>query len=405
VLLDDDGSPVRLFGTNQDITESKRAQEEAVERQKLETVGTLANGMAHDFNNLLGGILAHAELALVQLAGGSQPEAEIKAICESAVRGSEIVRQLMIYAGTENEPLHSVDLSQIVEEMVDLLKFSVSKHATLITNIGKDLPAVQASAGQLRQIVMNLVTNASEAIGDRHGVIRVTTECVAVGHDQTRFTSEDVADGKYLKLEVSDTGCGMSPETQGKIFDPFYTTKSAGHGLGLAVVQGTVRSLHGTIRVESQPGEGTTFEILLPSTRKPATVSPMSPKAESARSRQEITVLIVEDEDSLRLPVLKLMRKAGFSVLEAADGAAAIEVIRAHNSRIDVLLLDITLPGTPSGEVLQQATHLRPDMSVFVTSAYTKDFAEEKLGRKVQCFVRKPYQLQDLLQLVRQSVG
>ena len=401
--LDEDGLPAQLFGASQDITESKRAQDQAAERQKLESVGTLANGIAHDFNNLLGGVLAHAELALLELAAGSHPEEELRAIRAAAVRGSEIVRQLMIYAGKEDEVVHSADLSRIVEEMVDLLKFSVSKRATLITNLGKDLPPVQASAGQLRQIVMNLVTNASEAIGDCDGVIRVTTECAAVAHDQTRFTPEDLP-GNYLKLEVSDTGCGMSPETQARMFDPFYTTKSAGHGLGLAVVQGTIRSLRGTIHVQSQPGKGTTFEVLLPCARTAATLSPMSSVGEPARSWQEVTVLIVEDEESLRQPVSKLMRKAGFSVLEAADGSAALDLIRAQERTIDILFLDITLPGTPSREVFEQATRLRPDTSVIVASAYSKDLAEQKLGWKIECFLRKPYQLKDLMDLVRQRV-
>ena len=250
------------IGSVIDITDLKRRQEEDVVRQKLETVGTLANGIAHDFNNLLGAVLAQAELALDELASGSYPEEELKGIREVALRGAEIVRQLMIYAGNENEVLGLVDLSRIVDEMLASLAVSVSKHARLETDLGKDLPAVHANPALLRQMVMNLVTNASEAIGERDGVIRVATGCVTL--DPAAAISWRLTGGDYLRLEVSDSGCGMPQEAQARVFDPFFTTKSMGHGLGLAVVDGIVRSLRGAIRLTSKPGKGTTFQILLP---------------------------------------------------------------------------------------------------------------------------------------------
>ena len=264
VLLDEEGLPVQMFGACQDITDSRRAQEEAMAAQKLETVGTLANGIAHDFNNLLGAVLAQAELALDDVATGSCPEDSLKAIRDIAVRGSEIVRQLMIYAGKEKEVPGPVDISQTIEEMIELLRVSVSKNATLETDLGKDLPAVRANAAQISQIVINLVTNASEAIGVRDGAIRVTTRCAALSRDSQGTAAERLPEGEYLKLVVSDTGEGMSPETQARVFDPFFTTRSAGRGLGLAVVQGIVRVLGGAIHLDSEPGKGSTFEILLP---------------------------------------------------------------------------------------------------------------------------------------------
>jgi signal transduction histidine kinase len=263
VIRDPEGAA--LYGRHvEDITDVKRVQEEALVRQKLESVGTLANGIAHDFNNLLGGVLAQAELALAELAAGSHPEAELKGIREVAIRGSEIVRQLMIYAGKDVEALQPVDVSRTVEQMVELMKVSVSKHATLATDLGKDLPAVQSSAAQLRRIVMNLVTNASEAIGDRDGVVRVTTRCVTVGQDWSAVTSGGLTEGDYLQLEVFDSGIGIPLDVQARVFDPFFTTKSAGHGLRLAAVHGIVRSLGGSISLKSEPGKGTTFRILLP---------------------------------------------------------------------------------------------------------------------------------------------
>ena len=261
MLLDDDGSPEVFFGACQDVTDDRRAQEESFARQKLESLGSLASGIAHDFNNLLGAVLAQTELAMAELAAGSDPHEELGAIRDVAIRGSEIVRQLMIYAGKENDGVGTVDVSRVVEGMRGLLKIAVSRHAALVTDLGEDLP-VRARPAQVSQIVMNLVVNASEALGDHDGVVRVTTKRITVGPAEA--IAKALHAGEYVHLQVSDTGCGMPLEMQAKVFDPFFTTKFSGRGLGLAVVHGIVRSLRGAIQVASQPGEGTTFDVLLP---------------------------------------------------------------------------------------------------------------------------------------------
>jgi CheY-like chemotaxis protein len=252
---------------------------------------------------------------------------------------------------------------------------------------------------------MNLVMNASEAIGERDGVIRVTTECVTVGRDRSEFIAEDLAESDYLRVEVSDTGCGIPLEAQARVFDPFFTTKSAGHGLGLAVVQGIVRSLHGAIRLESKPGKGSTFQILLPCAETTAEATPdASRTVDSAGPPQHATVLVVEDEGPLRQAVSKMLHKSGFSVIEAVDGSAALEAIRGRETPIDVLFLDITLPGTTSLEVLEEGERLRPKMSVIVTSAYAEDLAAASLQRRIEFFIRKPYRVGALVDLIRQSL-
>ena len=405
VKLDEEGMPNRVFGTCQDITDSRRAQEESFARQKLESVGTLASGIAHDFNNLLGAVVAQAELGMAEFDAGSSPKEELRCIREVAIRGSEIVRQLMIYAGKESGVAGLSDVSQIVEEMIALVEVSVSKHVTLETDLGKDLPAVQANAAQLRQIVMNLIMNASDAIGDRDGVIRVTTRSIKEG----RNPSGDVfAESDYLQLEISDNGSGMSQELQARVFDPFFTTKPAGHGLGLSVVRGIVRDLHGSIHLTSEPAKGTTFKVLLPcaESKARATSQPMASAAWSARSPQVCTVLLVEDEDVLRQAVFKMLRKNGFEVLEAASGSAAVDLLRAHGGKIDVMLLDMTIPGSSSNEVVAEAARARPDIRVILTSAYSLEMLTPPLSAsQIRGFVRKPFQLEDLVQTLWNSLA
>jgi len=367
--------------------------------QKLESVGTLASGIAHDFNNLLGAVLAEAELALAEFAEGASPEAELNAIRGFAKRGSEIVRELMIYAGKESEVLEPVDVSEIVEGMLELIKISISKHATLETALHQQLPAIQATVAQISQLVMNLATNASEAIGDRDGVIRVTTRLVVVAHGSP--LSERLALGEYVQLEVTDTGRGMSPEIQARVFDPFFSTKSQGRGLGLALVQGIVRRLGGTVHLASERGHGTTLQILLPCAGASSTAIPAHfPEAGQLAQESQATVLLVEDETGLRQAVSTMLRKRGFTVIEASDGTAALDAIRGQKNPIDVLLLDITLPGASGPEILQEARSLRPAMKVVVTSAYPEEVASVFLESTIEHFIRKPYRFEDLVRLI-----
>jgi PAS domain S-box-containing protein len=404
VLLDEDGSPARMFGTCHDVTDVRRAQAEALARQKLESLGTLASGIAHDFNNLLGAILAQTELAMAELGTGSHTDEQLDEIRKVAIRGSEIVRQLMIYAGKESDVLELVDVSKVVEGILGLLKVTVSRHVTLVTDLSENLPMVKARAAQLRQIVMNLVVNASDAITNHEGLVRVMTRCVTMGYDTVGATSDGLAEGEYLQLEVSDTGSGMSQETQARIFDPFFTTRSAGRGLGLAVVSGIVRSLNGEIRVVSELNKGTTFEILLPCARGAdrAALDALDGMDEMAGASQKATVLVVEDEHPLRLAVTKMLGKAGFRVLEVDNGSDAIELLRVNCGAIDVLLLDLTIPGAPSHEVLAEAVRAGPNMKVILTSAYNEDIAHAVLNApQVRGFVRKPFQFGYLVRTLR----
>jgi PAS domain S-box-containing protein len=382
-----DGRLAGYIGSCTDITQLKRSREETLARQKLETVGRLAGGIAHDFNNLLGGVLAQAELALTELAAGEAPVEALTNVRAVAVRGGDIVRQLLIYSGQDNASPEPIDLSALVKDMRELLRVVVSKHAILKAELADRLPLIRANVAQLRQVVMNLVTNGSEAIGDRDGVITIRTAA---------------APGSRVLLEVVDTGGGIPNELQSKLFDPFFTTKSTGHGLGLAVVQSIVQGIRGEIRFETEPGRGTAFRILLPAAEA---IDGGAADGESPgpleRAEPAGRVLVVEDEDMLRNAVSRMLRLKGVEVLEAADGDAALQIIRESAQPIATLLLDITLPGAPSRLVFAEARRLHPETRVILTSAYSEATLDESFpGMRFDAFIRKPYPLSRLLDLL-----
>jgi two-component system, cell cycle sensor histidine kinase and response regulator CckA len=404
-LRDSEGVINRIIGSCVDISDLKRTQEEALAKQNLEGLGVLAGGIAHDFNNLLGGIYAHAELLEAELAEGSGTCERVQTIKHSAMRGSEIVRELMVYAGNDRpDRVEAINVSQLVHQMLELLRVSISKRAVLKTDIADDIPLALGNASQLRQIVMNLVINASEAIGEKPGVITVTT-----AHERgTNSPSSGRPKGNFLRLEVSDTGTGMTEATKAKIFDPFFTTKFAGRGMGLAVVKGIVRDHGGSIDVRSSPGTGTTFRIFLPCVEtRPSESQRVIPdtKLPQPGTRTGI-VLVVEDEEALRTAVSRALRKAGCSVLEAGDGSSAMELLRAHKDDLDAIFLDVTLPGISSQEIFEEACRMRHDLRMVVTSAYSKETVGSSFGGlAAHQFIRKPYRLGDVVRLLQGAVS
>jgi two-component system, cell cycle sensor histidine kinase and response regulator CckA len=389
--FDSSGAFRGYIGTTIDTTELRRARDEDLARRKLEGLGLIAAGIAHDFNNLLGGILAEAEAAS-ETASGPMRES-IGSITAIATRASEIVRELMIYAGKETATLAPLDLSILVEEMLYLLKLAISRHAVLQVDLGWNLPAVRANAAQLRQVVMNLITNASEAFGENHGVIHVSTARVMLPA------------GEHLRLEVSDTGCGMTPEAQSLAFDPFFTTEFAGRGLGLSLVHRIVHDHRGTIQLESAPGRGTRVQVFLPSTGEPLPGRGASAEPVARVSRPAGVVLVVEDEDPLRIALAKLLRRKGFFAIEAKNGSAAIEFLRAGTNHIDLVLLDATTPGLAATEVIAEAHRIRPDLKIIVTSAYTREMAIPAVdAAQIHGFIRKPFRFNEVLELLGETL-
>jgi PAS domain S-box-containing protein len=391
-----------------DITDLRNAQESTLDRQKLESLGVLAEGIAHDFNNLLGSIHAQAELAELERTQNSFPEQPLHTIKMVAQRGSEIVRQLMIYAGNEKSKFERLDLSAIVEEMLELLKIAISKCAVLEADLAEDLPAVLGNGPEVRQVVMNLVLNASDAIGEKGGVITVKTSLVSTARDLALRPGTSLSRGDYIRLEVSDTGSGIPKEAQARVFDPFVTTKFKGRGLGLAVVQGVVRAHQGGIALHSVLGKGTTFQIYLPCAARPRK-APHRATAQAGAKRIPIarrTVLVVEDEGALRISISRMLRREGFSVIESANGPGAVNLFRHHKDEIEVVLLDAIVPGDYSSLFLSEADAIRPGIKIILMSAHgPRKAVPASHAARIEGFLRKPFELRDMVKLIRAALG
>ncbi len=383
-----------------DVTEAKRNQERALANQNLESLGVLAAGIAHDFNNLLGSILAHSELALQEIPGESAARESLSAITTSALRASEIVSLLTAYAGqTDLEAFGPVDLRSMVEEMVQLLRASVPKTTTLQLNLPEGLPPIWANPAQIRQVVLNLILNASEALEGAPGTVAVATARIQVRHASEESRDPEPCDGEYVLFEVSDDGCGMTEETKARIFEPFFSTKFLGRGMGLAAVQGIVRGAGGAISVVSAPGQGSTFKIWLPCLDRKQEGNAGTPQLQTKRAR---TILLVDDEDGLRVAVARALRREGFAVLEAHDGLDAVQLFASRSSEIGIVVLDMTLPGLSGNDVCEEIRRLKTDVPVIFTSAQPATGADEPARRTNQRFLGKPYRLRELVRTIRE---
>ncbi len=405
-LKDADGQVTGVIEYAKDITERKQAEEERrkfeaqiQQAQKLESLGVLAGGIAHDFNNLLTAILGNADLALSELSPVSPARENLEAIERTSRRAAELCKQMLAYSGKGRFVIRSVNLSEIVEEMTHLLEVSISKKAILKYNFADNLPSIKADPTQIRQIIMNLITNASEAIGDRSGVISISTgvtECDRAYLKGT-YLDEELPEGLYVVLEVSDTGCGMDKDTLGGIFDPFFTTKFTGRGLGLAAVLGIVRGHDGAIKIHSEKGRGTTFRVLFPATAGLEETTAAEPTSEREWQGSG-TVLLIEDEEAVRTTGKQMLEKAGFDVLTAVDGCQGVDVFRERADEIVCVLLDLTMPHKGGEETFHDVRLIREDVRVILMSGYSKQEVTDRFaGKGLAGFLQKPYQYSELI--------
>jgi PAS domain S-box-containing protein len=412
-VLDDEGSIEGWVGVCIDITDRKQAEEERFELerqmqhgQKLESLGVLAGGIAHDFNNILTTVIGNAELALSELSPSAPARENLLQIMQASHRAAALSRQMLAYSGRGHFVTEAIDLGALIEDMIDLLKSTVSKRALLTLHLEENLAPLEGDPSQLGQVIMNLVLNASEALGDKDGVITVSTgtqECSAEYLHQS-YADLDLPPGVYLTLDVCDTGCGMDAETQERLFEPFFTTKFTGRGLGLAAVLGIVRGHRGALRVSSEPGKGTTFKILLPVSAAKA-VAPLPGTGAPAADWQGVgTVLLVDDEETIRALGERMLSRLGFRVLTAADGPEALSIYARHRDEISLVLLDLTMPHMDGEETFRELSRLDPEVRVVISSGYTEqDISSRFAGKGMAGFVQKPYSLAQLKEQLRMA--
>jgi len=402
----------RFLGVARDVTERKLAEEarreleESMQRaQKLESLGVLAGGIAHDFNNLLTPILGAAGLGLDELPEDSPVRIRFEKIQQAARRAAALTNQMLAYAGQRPLQVERIDLSQLVSEMRQLVTSSISGRTQLELDLAPNLPMIEVEAAQIAQVVMNLITNAVESLGDGSGRIRLETgEVMLDAPPSGALFADTMKPGRHVFLRVADTGAGMDADTRLRIFDPFYTTKFTGRGLGLAAVAGIVRSHSGAIEVESEPGHGTTIRVLLPAREASSAAAPEPSDAVGSFETHGIA-LVIDDDDDVRLLAQDVLQRRGMTVLTAADGHEGVKLFAQHAGDVRVVLLDRTMPLLSGSDALEAIQSLRPDVPIVVVSGYSKESVESELrGRRIAGFLAKPFAPETLVTRVRAAL-
>jgi PAS domain S-box-containing protein len=430
-VRDDAGQVVGLSVYARDITEQRRAElaldryrgqleavveqrtaelnathEQLLHAQKLESLGVLAGGIAHDFNNLLAIMLARTELYFREAPEGLAASDHVSIVRDAAFEARTLTRQLLGYAGKGKLQVEPLSLNGVVQNMAQLLRASIGKDIRLELEPGSGVVAVQGDDTQLRQVLLNLITNAAEAIGDAVGkvVIRTgVTEVTSVTPERRWFTGE-LANGLYAYLEVEDSGGGITSADRERIFDPFFTTKLTGRGLGLAAVLGIVKGHRGTVLVDSRPGSGSRFRVLLPAVNGGSVPEPVAPARRSAGPRGSGCALVVDDEAAVRAATVAILSSAGYRVLEADGGEAAQRLLRSYSSEIDVVLLDLAMPGTNGEQTLLALRQIRADVPVVLLTAYAEDERRLRAIREdLAGVVAKPFSYEELLNAVKSA--
>ncbi len=395
-----------------DITEQRAAEEErrgfeerARHVQRLESLGILAGGVAHDFNNILTGIFGYCELACYDLSPDSSARDHMEQIRESARRAAGLCNQMLAYSGRGRFTLRALNLSEVVESVTHLLKSSIARQATVELRLEKDLPAIEAEPPQIQQVVMNLLMNASDAIEEGFGVVTVRTGVTECDHAYLSgtFVDDDLPEGTYVFVEVSDTGAGMDAEVRQRIFDPFFTTKFAGRGLGLAAVLGIVRGHRGAVDIQSEVGSGTVFRVLFPVSKLAVGIEPTQ-HSEPGGSTGQGLVMVVDDEPVVRRYARESLERSGFEVLTAPDGPNAIEIFRQHGHEIAAVLLDLTMPKMDGHQVLKELRKMRESVRVVLSSGYDEHEVMESLSSDTAGFIQKPYEPKELVRKLNEVI-
>jgi two-component system cell cycle sensor histidine kinase/response regulator CckA len=396
-------------GIGIDVTDRQRAEDgrRAVERQllhaqKMESLGVMAGGVAHDFNNLLTTILGNAGLARLHLPGGGAAADCLRKVEEAAGAAAGLCQQMLAYSGRGQFVVGRLHLTELVREMAPVLRSVVPVNAELVVEAGDPAPPVRGDATQMRQVILNLVTNAADAMADAAGRISVTTAALHAGRDllDARPATRHLPAGLYAVLQVSDTGSGMDEGTRARIFDPFFSTKFTGRGLGLSAVQGIVRGHKGVVEVESSPGHGSTFRVLLPA------VGSVADPAHGLSRGAGKTVLVIDDEDEVRAVARKLLEAVGFTVLTAVSGRDGVDTFRNFPDQVSAVLLDLTMPAPDGRATFRELRAIRADVPVVLWTGYGRQEVLASFGPdRPTAFLRKPFTAGELHAAVFDALG
>jgi PAS domain S-box-containing protein len=403
-----------LLVSIRDLTEQERAEEARKKMdanmqhtQKLESLGVLAGGIAHDFNNILMGVLGNADLAMLEVPEGSVGRRRLDNIVVSAQRAAGLCQQMLAYSGHGKFVVELLDLSSLVQDICQLIEVTLSKRAVVQYNLKRDLPLVEGDATQIRQVVMNLVMNASEAVGEKSGMISISTGAMVCDRNYLDTVSGvgELKEGDYVYLEVSDTGCGMTEEVKNRIFDPFFTTKFTGRGLGMSAVLGIMRGHKGAIKVYTEPGRGSTIKALFPATKSGAGMTEAGHPVMLAWKGSG-TVLLADDDETLRVVVKAMLEGLGFSVETAVDGRECVEKFKSGRDRFAVVIVDLTMPHMGGQEVFEEIRRMKKDTRVILSSGYNEqEVISRFVGRGLAGFLKKPYRREELEAKLREVLG
>lgn len=414
-LCDDEGRVTTYVHVMRDITERKRAEEERLkleaqfqQTQKLESLGVLAGGIAHDFNNILTIILGHCYMVKEDFDSGMTDKAHVEKIEAAANRAADLCRQMLAYAGNSPQCNVQINLWLLLDEIVKMLKSAIKKNVSIHLDLKRDIPVISGDNAHIQQIVMNLIINAAEAIGDKNGTITVALKKVEIqaGKSDVDFSGTAILPGGYAVLEVSDTGCGMDDDVKNRIFEPFFTTKFAGRGLGMSAILGIIKSHNGALQLSSTPGAGTTFKVYFPLPAADITVETTPLALHSSFFPAEGVVLLVDDEESLRNIGTVLLEAMGFSVVVAANGSDAIKLFKLHGKEIQLVMLDLIMPEMGGIEAYHQLRTIDDTVPIIICSGYGAESVADVITADAKAgFLHKPYKPAELRSTFSEILG
>ena len=401
------GYPLRIIGTNHEVTSRKNEEQEklALERkilhtQRLESLGILAGGIAHDFNNILLAILGNLELAALECKQNGSVYNKIMDAENAAKRASELTTQMLAYSGKGKFIISSMSLTQMIDEMMNLLNTSISKHATLHFDLAPQLPLITADASQIQQIIMNVAINASEAIGEQNGTINVRTGVEYYDKEKLHASRLEMKPepGDFVFLEIEDTGCGMDEDTINRLFDPFFSTKFTGRGLGMSAVLGIVSGHKGAIFINSQKGHGTIFKILFPVADTNTMIDKREDKMDTSMDFVgDLTVLIIDDEPMVRTLCREMLIVLGCKALIAANGEEGIALFEEKKDEIDMIILDYTMPKLDGVATFLKLKEIKQEVRVILSSGYNSQELEQQFSTVgFTGFIQKPFVMDSL---------